>query len=654
VRAADLTLSLSYALAALAAGAVLLTPIPAAYALLMAVAWGVGLFLDLRRRVLVPRLVLTLVGVAGFVATLVPFSRETLAEQSLAALTILFTVKLLERKERRDHFQILALALMVTAAGASLAPEMAFGFLFLADLLLGILLLLWLPFGETLGEGRVGGPLLRSLAKVAAGLAAASVPLTVVIFVVMPRSANPFWIGFAPRPQPVSGFSDRLTLGQVGRISASQATAFRVELEGIAGPLPETPYWRGIVMEVTDGVGWRTAPEGGVAIPVRLGGTTVRATYYVEPHGERELFLLEQPTSAMGGFRILPLNPARVVRLPAPLTKPIRYQGFSLPGDRRNEPLGAATRERNTSLPPDFSPAVRDLAQRLTRGLEDDGARARALADHFAAGFTYSLEVPAPSPGPGGAGGGNPLEQFLLVHRTGYCEYYAAALAVMLRSVGIPARVVTGYLGGDFNRDGNYYLVRQSSAHAWVEAWIRGTGWLRMDPTPASEEGATLAARRSARPRLWLDSLRMKWNSWVVQYDTETQVGFLRSTRRRLEHLASLRPGRGLWTLGGVLLAVLVLAACLPALRARFRSADRLERVYRRFLRHARRRGLERHPWEGPLAHAQRVAEAWPGVGREVRELAADYARVRYRGDPATPDLLERAAFLVGVIRRAG
>ena len=141
-------------------------------------------------------------------------------------------------------------------------------------------------------------------------------------------------------------------------------------------------------------------------------------------------------------------------------------------------------------MPGDLPASISQLAHSIV-GAESDPARKVALLmEHFrTGGYTYALRSPA--------GAGNPLERFLLRSKTGYCEYYASGLTVMLRAVGVPARIVGGYLGGEYNSAGNYYLVRQSTAHTWVEAYLDGQGWVRLDATPQGGR-ATVTGRVGA------------------------------------------------------------------------------------------------------------------------------------------------------------
>lgn len=636
MRTGDLTLAYAYALAGTAAAALALSPLPRFSAALLAVAALAGMLWDRVGRRRAPPLLLTVAGLAAFLANLFPLSRETLAEQSLAALAALLAVKLLGPKRRRDHLQILAVALMIVAGAASLEPELGFAALFLATLALGVCQLLWLPFAER--SHSAPAALARRLAGLGVLLTALSLPASLVIFVVLPRSLNPFWTGLAfGRGQGVSGVSDQLRLGEVGRVALSGALAFRAELLDLSGPLPTLPYWRGTVLEVTDGRRWLPA-EWGRPSSRTTDGAGTRITYFVEPHGQRQLFLLETPASAAISARVQGIGARRALRLPAPLARRIRYQGVSVPADRYPERLTPEERALNLRLPAGLSPRLVELARSLAAGETGEPAVARRLLSHFGRGFTYSLEVPPPTE--------DPLEDFLFRHRQGYCEYFATSLALLLRAAGVPARVVGGFLGGEYVAAGNYYRVTQAEAHAWVEAYLEGH-WQRLDPTPGTRElGGTFASRRSPRTRLWLDALRMRWNSWVIQYDAESQLAL---ARRGAGRLRAVRPGAA-----AGFAAAAAAALALAALAARTLNRPRrppLERRIGRFEALAARAGAPRRAHEGPLDHGGRFARARPGRAPEIRRFAALAAACRYGGRPADPGALAELDRLLARIR---
>ncbi len=639
MKTASLSMIFAYTQCALATTAVALAPLPRTAWVLLAGAGAAGAFWDLKRLVRVPNAHLAFVGLAGFFVSLLPLRRETLVEQSLTALAFLLAIKIFGGKTRRDHLQILAVALLAIAGAASLQPDLVFGILLACGLGSGVLMLLWLPFSEV--TTTVDPRLLRRLAVIGLGLVAAAAPISLLLFIVLPRTANPFWAALGGRSrQGVSGISDHLQLGEIGRVALSGDVAFRAEIEG-GGPLEQTPYWRGAVLEVNDGRRWEISGRNRPATTIAT-GVGKRVTYFVEPHGNRQLFLLETPIGAAIGARTQTIGAARVLQVPLPLARRIRYVGKSVPADRFAERLQPEDRALNLGLPATLPDSIRALAAGIARGDRDPAVVAARLTDHFSRGYTYSLQIPVAT--------GDPLESFLLGHKTGYCEYFAAGLAVLLRARGIPARVVSGYLGGDYVPAGGYYLVTQASAHAWVEAYL-GEAWVRFDPTPASVElGSTYAARLGRRPLLWLDTLRMLWYSRVVQYDAESQFALAQASAARLREARfdvhdAVRPGA---------VVLMIAAAILGAIAAvRSRATDALAKRVARFEKLAARRGAARKPHEGPIDHAERFARRLQGAGAAARRFGAVAAACRFGTRPADDRTLAELDALLARVRNA-
>jgi hypothetical protein len=239
--------------------------------------------------------------------------------------------------------------------------------------------------------------------------------------------------------------------------------------------------------------------------------------------------------------------------------------------------------------------------------------------------------------------GDDPVDAFLFETRRGFCEHYASAFTVLMRAAGVPARVVTGYQGGEFNTLGGYLTVRQADAHAWSEVWLEGRGWVRVDPTavvsPARVEAGIGAALPAGEPlpglvwrgSAWLSPLRFGldwldggWNLWVLGYDSERQTRLLAALGMGI---ASWRE-MALWMLAGVMGLMAVFHAGMA--RALRRSESPAERCYRRFCRRLARRGLARRPAEGPLDYAVRVVKARPDWLGDVDAITEAYIALRY------------------------
>jgi transglutaminase-like putative cysteine protease len=420
----------------------------------------------------------------------------------------------------------------------------------------------------------------------------------------------------------------------VSRLVESPETAFRVRFDGDLPP-PAQRYWRGPVLWETDGRTWR--PGTPVDPPPRIEAAGPRIDYEVtiEPHRRRWLFALDLPVSRPPG---------------ASLTVDHQLLAAKDVEGRFTYRLGSVTDYRTVGLGPDeefaalqvpdrVSPRVRALAERWRRESPDaDGIVERGRALFRDEPFVYTLRPPPL--------GDDPIDAFLFEARRGFCEHYAASFALLMRLAGVPARIVTGYQGGELNTVGDYLTVRQSDAHAWVEVWLADRGWVRIDPTAEVapgriespiDQGASLAAGRVAfrtelpwaaaalRQARWLiDAANLNWHRWVVGYDKERQDSLLRDLG-----LAGLSPTQLAVlavTVAGGLLAVFG----IWVLRHRPARRDPVVAAYERLCHKIERAGVTRAPYEGPRDFIDRAAGALPEAASRLRSIGRLYEQLRY------------------------
>jgi transglutaminase-like putative cysteine protease len=571
---------------------------------------------------------LNVLTVAGLLVALALPSPTGPIGRLLAGAIVLMGGKLLAAKSSRDQLQLLLLSLVLLIGAAIVMADVTFALLFFLFLASALAMLTWLPFATRLGRDVVPRPLLRGLVIVGVAFFVGSIPLTAGIFAALPRGTQPLARGMGPA-MGQSGFSDRVTLGDVIRIAQSNETAFRAEILDHTGPLEEPPYWRGLVFEDTDSVTWTRVPWPRPGGALRVEGTVVRQRITLEPTGRTLLLALDRPREYLRGRSDTTLLSERVLETGRPVEQRIRYEVASDDSLWSTEPLSADERTRTLVLPPSTPASLIRLTDQLIAGEPDPLRRAELLLDHFrTGGYQYSLA------GPGGTD--HPLAA-LLRSKRGYCEHFAAALVLMLREAGIPARMVGGYLGGEYNGDGGYYLVRQRSAHVWAEAYIDGRGWLRMDPTPPGSGPASPAfAGTPSQFSLFLDTLRMRWYSAVIGYDVDRQLALLQSLGRALAGAASWRPGlEAAWAIAG-LLAVVAGFAVRRSLRGRHRR-DPVALLHQDLLRRLTRQGVQRSPSEGPQAFATRAAGLLPGEATLIRDVTGAYIAFRY-ADQTVPD----------------
>jgi hypothetical protein len=305
-------------------------------------------------------------------------------------------------------------------------------------------------------------------------------------------------------------------------------------------------------------------------------------------------------------------------------------------------------------LPGQFNPRAQQLAAEWRSENPDNAVIVRtALAYFNREEFFYTLEPPLL--------GTHGVDEFLFTTRQGFCEHYASAFVFLMRAAGVPARVVTGYLGGEYNEIGNYYIVRQSDAHAWAEVWLKGQGWVRVDPTGVIAPDRVERSLSSAlsdnaalpfmarNPPQWMRNLRLnwdtlsnRWNQWVLGYDNETQFAFL--TRLGMESITWQKIAINM--LAGVAIVIALFAAYMLR-HLLVRDPDRVHAAWLKLCQKLAKAGLPRAGHEGALDYAARIAAARPDLADQFGDLAERYSALRYRkihDQQAQGEFLQRAA----------
>jgi transglutaminase-like putative cysteine protease len=469
-----------------------------------------------------------------------------------------------------------------------------------------------------------------------------ALPIAATLFVLFPRLAQPLWGLPEQAIDGRTGISDELTAGSITNLFLNDDPAFRVEFDE-APPAVEQRYWRGPVLSVLDGKTWRRAREVGEREqPVNpASGPGWRYRVQMEPHERRWLFTLDHPVS---GPEDATLTAQRELLARNPVTTLTQFNAVSRTGPLSRVDLSLSSRQLHLDLPAERNPRTREFAGQLRRRHSDDVALVSAVLEWFnEEPFYYSLQSPPL--------GRDSADEFLFDLRTGYCEYYASAFAVLMRAAGIPARVVVGYQGGHWQAGGGYLLVRQSDAHAWNEVWIEDTGWVRVDPTASVAPSRVNQGARSAigRPRHvldldWLRDLRNRydrlqhaWNRWILGFDAERQ-------QRLLERLGLPDAGSGTLALLMIVALALVIAPIALVLRRRGRRRPQgpAETAWAGLLARLARKGVIRQPGETPLEFCNRVGDRVHGKapGPSLIDLGAIYSAIHY--GPASAFEIER------------
>lgn len=586
------------------------------------------------------RWLLTAITFASAGGILIEFHTLFGREVGVTLLILLTALKFLELRSARDAMVLVYLACFIVITNFFYSQSIPTALYMLATLL--AIISTWVHLhGETIA--------LRPRLKIAGTLLLQAIPLTLVLFILFPRVQGPLW-GLPQDAFASSGLDDKMAPGSLSNLILSDEVAFRASYTG-APPRRDQMYWRGPVLWEFDGRTWTPGrPDSFVTPQITDTAQPIDYSVTLEPHNKRWLFALDLPERISIPARMT--YDFRLVRQD-PVKARMRYEVRSDLAYRANARESERQIQRALQLPPGLNPRARELAQQW-RASGNDASVVRSALDYFGReNFRYTLEPPPL--------GLHSVDEFLFGTRAGFCEHYASSFVFLMRAAHIPARVVTGYLGGEYNAAGGYYIVRQSDAHAWAELWLAGRGWVRIDPTaaiaPARVELNLAAAVPDAaalpfmarNPPQWLRDLRLnwdalanRWNQWVLGYNSELQFTFL--SRLGMEDITWQKLALNM-TLGvGIVVALLSLFMLRHLIRQR---PDKVQAAWLKLCRKLAKVGLPRAPHEGPQDYAERIAAARPDLAESIRNLAASYGALRYGGerdDQARSEFLRRAA----------
>jgi protein-glutamine gamma-glutamyltransferase len=645
-----------------------------------------GYVLARRRQVLLTERwtnLLTIACVAFFIADEFAISKSFL--DSLVHLVLfVMLVRLFSAQTDRDHFFLAGLSFAMVLAAAVLTVDSTFlfalaGFVLVAT---GTFILMEMMHACTKAAVQGRDPNVpRAYRKLSFVIATVAPVLLVVIFAVgaliffvLPRVSTGYFSAYGAGNDLSSGFSERVELGRIGQIQQSRSVVMHVRIEGDMSAGRELKL-RGIILNKFDGHSWsntrekmqlRRSPDGsfdlrGIAAeePTPSAGYPVHYQVTLEPFVNNVFFLMANPQSLHGNYRQLSGDSFADVYNFDPDRPLNRYEADSILRLGRTR----VARNHSAGYPPqvllDFmgptpvDQRVRVLAQQITSTAPGPYEKAAALESYLSSHFTYTLELPKTTPA-------DPIASFLFERRRGHCEYFASAMAVMLRTLGIPSRVVNGFSGGEYNDVSSQYVIRASEAHSWVEAYIPGEGWMQFDPTPAS---TGLTGSHSNRFLLYLDAMASFWREWIVNYDLGHQIRLTQDASRgsrqlvgeaqswfksrydRLlvwAHKTQDRVGSSTVAWGERVLAIfamVLLIASFPrliALARNLRVIRRPERApqvaatlwYERMLHLMARRGFDKSPTQTPTEFASGIKDECLRVS--VERFTKKYENARF------------------------
>ena len=492
----------------------------------------------------------------------------------------------------------------------------------------------------------------RANLRTAGLLLAHAAPTALVLFLLFPRVDGPLWGVPEDAYAGITGLSDMMSPGDIAHLALSDAVAFRVEFQGKPPPAAQR-YWRGPVLWDFDGRNWRAGrPIIAKFKPPAGGSETYRYSVVLEPNDHRWMYALETPASLPPRTRY---TADGVILAHRPVRQRIRYQLKSVIDPAPHPGANPLALRRALQLPPAYDMRSVRLAHKWRENSHSDAEILRRALEFLRKGhYVYTLEPPRL--------GLDSIDEFLFETKAGFCEHFASAFVFLMRAAGIPARVVTGYQGGDINPVDHVVTVRQWDAHAWAEVYLSGRGWTRVDPTAAAVPGRISSGLEGAVPvgekipllmrsqLHWLRELRYrwealayKWNIWVLGYNPQHQ--------RELMSLVGIQDAG--WrqltaTLFG-LLGLFTTALLIWSLR-RLARPDPVQKAWRSFCAKLRTRGIERSPYEGPRDYAERAARGLPQAGGAIHRIGELYLALRY-GTAAPPARVDELRRLVRDLR---
>ncbi len=559
------------------------------------------------------------VGLLGLTLAATFMTHSTLIgrDAGVTLIVVLLALKTLEMRARRDAFVVFFLAFFTLLTHFFYSQSL----LTAAGILVALLGLLTALVNAHMPVGR---PPLSQAARIAGGMALMGAPIMLVLFLLFPR-LSPLWGMPGQDETGRSGLSGSMKVGQIAQLVLDDNIALRVRFEGRPPPQGQL-YFRGPVLSSFDGSEWRALRSGfpqSMALPtdLRVSGEPVRYQVTMEPNRRPWLFVLEATPQG-------PEVPDNAVRMnnelqwftQRPINTLVRYSAESYPTFRYGPQSQAVALQDQIALPGGFNPRTLALAQALRRehgtGPEATPRLIDAVMNRLrTGGYSYTLEP--------GLYGQNTADEFWFDKREGFCEHIASSFVILMRALDIPARIVTGYQGGELNGVDGYWTVRQRDAHAWAEVWLQGQGWVRVDPTSAvapgrvgsferlrAPQGALAGAIGNFNPNLtaqlraaW-EAMNNSWNQWVLNY----------TQGRQLDLLKNLGFSSPSWTdLAYVLIGVVVLVSLLGAAWTLWERQQ--HDPWLRLLRRARTRlhklGLESADHTPPRELALRVQQRW-------------------------------------------
>ena len=602
---------------------------------------GVWRYITIAKPIFMPnRWLLILLSLILGLLIVLSFKGQFGRDASLSLLVIMTALKLLETRSLRDYMLCIMLGFFLVGNLFLFKQSMATVGLSIAPLLLLTATLVKTSITNQLGHFQLGDTKQNAFKqeaafsiKLAGKLLLQSLPIMLVLFVLFPRIPGPLWGIPQDAYSGMTGLGDNLQFGNISQLTKNSSIAFRVQFQGVIPPKNQL-YWRGPVLWHQEEHSWLMASDN-IGLPTENLTVTGVATHYtitLEPHNRLWLLLLDMPSS-------IPTNTKRThdyaIVANEPVRSRIRYNGVSYAHYQLEaKPLNERETIMALQITEGENPRTRALAQTWLN-LTSVQKINSALKLFREQNFVYTLRPPLL--------GKDPVDQFLFGAKRGFCEHYATSFVYLMRAAGLPARIVTGYQGGELNPNGNYLIVRQSDAHAWAEVWLENQGWVRVDPTAAVspariEQGIGDAIlERDELPMMarhdfpllkkallnW-DNINNGWNQWVLGYDDKKQLEFLSKVSGKQLSLTDL--------IIGMIVALLAAMAATAffVLKKTTIKLNPAQKIYAKYLKKLKPIGLQPNIGEGVLDFGGRTALVLPQQKTAILDIATRYNSLQY------------------------
>ena len=553
------------------------------------------------------------------VLTLLIFFLDSLAISNdyflaVAHLTLAFqAIKSFDLKEPWDHLQVYFMSLLQLIIASELTYSIAFGVIFVLFLLALVSAIVLAHFIKEGTTARV------NIRKPVALISVLAVLITGAIFVSVPRISGGVWGKGHMKSIRTVGFSERVDFGSFGDVKLDPTVVMRIEVSGnTSGPY----YWRGMTLDHFDGISWSDTFDRRERVVKKDGqfplqpfnrDEAVAQHIFLEPMDTDVIFGLSEIASIEAEGMSLFRDRAGSLFLPAKKGKQFQYIAYSV----RNVQTVSGGLHKYLQLPADTG-RISKLAHEIAGRRDKNLAKAAEIESFLRNNYTYSLSVSTPPPGV------SAIEDFLFNSKKGYCEHYATAMVLMLRTLGIPARIVTGFSGGELNKYGGYIIVRESNAHSWVEAAIDNE-WMRFDPTPS------VAVERPSALALFVDALKMDWDRYVVAFSISDQKKIVRvfSLPFRLPQMPEFRPDVFSFVIFLSVAAMLVTVVIL-LMRLKFRRHNFFTAQYMKVRNSIRKKGVRVTVSTTAAEVAEKAVHL--GMDGKIRKFIAIYEEHRFGG----------------------